>query len=72
MGWLAIGLIAGAFLFGVLAGALVLGLCQMARVPRERGALPAQLDKIEPNNRNSRSTGKARPRAGLLVSARLR
>ena len=45
MGWLAIGLIAGAFLFGVLVGVLVLGLCQMARAPRERGDLPVQLEQ---------------------------
>ena len=45
MGWLAIGLIAGAFLFGVLVGVLVLGLCQMVRVARERGDLQAQLEQ---------------------------
>src|SRR5687767_7218420 len=44
MGWLATGLIAGAFLFGVLVGVLVIGLCQMVE-PREREDLPAQLEQ---------------------------
>ena len=43
MGWLAIGLIAGTF-FGVLVGVLVIGLGQIAREPRERGELLAQLE----------------------------
>ena len=46
MGWLTIGFIAGAFLFGVLVGALVIGLCQMARAPCEREDLPAQLEQV--------------------------
>ena len=45
MGWLAIVFVAGAFLFGVLVGVLVIGLCQMAREPLERGDLPAQLEQ---------------------------
>ena len=44
MGWLAIGLIAGG-LFGATVGVLVIELCQMAREPRERGDLPAQLEQ---------------------------
>jgi hypothetical protein len=44
MGWLAIGVIAGTF-FGVLVGVLVIGLCQMAREPRERGDLLAQPER---------------------------
>ena len=43
MGWLAIGFIAGAFLFGMLVGVLVIGLCQMVE-PRKRGGLLARLD----------------------------
>ena len=44
MGWLAIGFIAGAFVFGVLVGVLVIGLCQMVE-PRERGDLLADLGR---------------------------
>ena len=36
MGWLAVGLIAGA-LFGATVGVLVIQLGQMSREPRERG-----------------------------------
>ena len=43
MGWLAIGFIAGTFI-GVSVGVLVIGLCQIAREPRERGDLLAQLE----------------------------
>ena len=44
MGWLPIGLIAGGLL-GATVGVLVKELCQMAREPRERGDLPAQLEQ---------------------------
>jgi hypothetical protein len=44
MGWLAIGIIAGTFC-GVFVGVLVIGLSQMAREPRERGDLWAQLER---------------------------
>ena len=43
MGWLAIGLVAGAFLFGMWVGVLVIGLGQMVE-PRARGDLLAPLD----------------------------
>ena len=44
MGWLAIGLIAGA-LFGATVGVLVIELGQMAREPLERADLPEQLEQ---------------------------
>ena len=58
MGWLAIGVIAATF-FGVLVGVLVIGLCQTAREPRERGDLPAQLEQDrtqQPGNAIHRQT----------------
>ena len=44
MGWLAIGLIAGT-VFGVLVGVLMIGFCKIAREPRERADLLAQLER---------------------------
>ena len=44
MGWLAIGLIAGT-VFGVLVGVLMIGFCKIAREPREREDLLAQLER---------------------------
>ena len=58
MGWLAIGLIAGTF-FGVLVGVLVIGLSQIAREPRERGDLLAQVERDrtqQPGNAIRRQT----------------
>ena len=57
MGWLAIGVIAGTF-FGVLVGVLVIGLCQTAREPGERGTCWRSLNEVEPNNRAIRLVAK--------------
>lgn len=58
MGWLAIGLIVGG-LFGATVGVLVIQLPQMAREPRERGHLLAQLEQDrtqQPGNAIDRQT----------------
>jgi len=58
MGWLAIGLIAGT-VFGVLVGLLMIGFCKIAREPREREDLLAQLERDrsqQPGNAIHRQT----------------